>query len=194
MQKCLLIQLKYYYANHFIQSIVDEKVADYPTSIYIQMKQAGFDFQESHLSFSMTHPSVHRAVVKILLAGSKRNLPYSDLVDLCLNDDPQKRFRTILSYLVCHIFGLNESVIEDCESVRIKLFCKEQKNLMFLQNHDFVDKDIEVSEANITDDQSFVFFCNNSFYVFYRFYQVACYVILSSLAPLFSFGSNFSVV
>lgn len=66
---------------------MDERVADCPTSLYIQMKQSGFDFQESHLSYSMTHPSVHRAVMKILLAGSKRNLPYSDLVEMCLMID-----------------------------------------------------------------------------------------------------------
>ena len=53
---------------------------DYAPSLYKRVKHLGYDSLEAQLAFSMKEAYLHKAVIRILLAGCRRNLPYSDNV------------------------------------------------------------------------------------------------------------------
>lgn len=53
---------------------------DYPPSLYKRVKHSGYDSLQAQLAFSMKEAYLHKAVIRLLLAGCKRNLPYCDNV------------------------------------------------------------------------------------------------------------------
>ena len=73
-----------------------------------------------------------------------------------------KRFRTLLTYLICHIFNLPDSLLDECDNT----------NELFLQNHDYIDESIQINHSPVQTDLPYDLFCNNSIYVFYRYYQL----------------------
>lgn len=53
---------------------------DIPPSQYIHLKECGYDVMEPHLSFSFANRLIHKLVVRVLLVGARKSLPYSDMV------------------------------------------------------------------------------------------------------------------
>lgn len=89
--------------------MLNERVKDIVPSKYIQFKERGYDTMASHLQFTLDDPMIHKLVLRVLLIGGRKNLPYSDM----------KRFRTVLYRMVCPVFRLKEGTFEACEEVRV---------------------------------------------------------------------------
>lgn len=80
-------------------------VAQLVPSLYAKAKKEGFDIRPAHMEFRLPNPLIHRCVLRILLAGAKRSLSYTEV----------KRLRMFLRYMVCVFFHLDEGIIGECE-------------------------------------------------------------------------------
>lgn len=89
--------------------MLNERVKDIVPSKYIQFKERGYDTMAPHLQFTLDDPMIHKLVLRVLLIGGRKNLPYSDM----------KRFRTVLYRMVCPVFRLKAGTFEACEEVRV---------------------------------------------------------------------------
>ena len=59
---------------------MNERVKDIPPSQYILLKERGYDSMQPHLSYPCSNQLIHKMVVRILLVGARKSLPYSDMV------------------------------------------------------------------------------------------------------------------